>query len=80
MPIYEFYCPEHGKFEELRGMDERQNAPCPQCSDRAKLVLSVFSVRKFTRIDQADGAGFSTRYTPHDEIKERRRGYFLGQS
>jgi putative FmdB family regulatory protein len=79
MPIYEYICPKHGKFEALRGVEEK-STPCPSCGNKSKRVPSFSIKKKFTRIDQADGEGLTVRYTSHDEIKEQRRGWFLGQT
>ncbi len=79
MPIYEYKCSEHGKFEAIRGI-EHDIDPCPQCGVESKRVPSMFKIKKFTRIDQADGEGFTQRWTPNAEIAEKRKGYQLGQS
>lgn len=42
MPIYEYECPEHGLFEELRPMRlSAARALCPACRVSAPRVLSV---------------------------------------
>lgn len=43
MPIYEYECPEHGRFEELRALDAGNREPCPDCGIMCKKVLSTFS-------------------------------------
>ena len=81
MPIYEYYCTQcQEKFEAIKGMGERKSTLCPLCNQVCKLVPSMFKIKMFTRIDQADGEGFSTRWTSNAELAEQRRGYFLGQT
>jgi putative FmdB family regulatory protein len=42
MPIYEYDCPEHGLFEELRPMQRSsEGAPCPTCTGASPRVLSA---------------------------------------
>jgi putative FmdB family regulatory protein len=45
MPIYEFECADHGTFELTRPMAEvRDPAPCPDCGEIGKRLLSAPSV------------------------------------
>jgi putative FmdB family regulatory protein len=69
MPIYEYYCPEHGKFEALRAMEERHNAPCPRCLTKSKLVVSKFHWKWFNPFTQ-DGEGYTERFVPEGELRE----------
>lgn len=40
MPLYDYECPNCGMvFEELKPMDQRHTAPCPQCGGKAKMVI-----------------------------------------
>ena len=74
MPLYEFYCPQcKEKFESLREISRRLSALCPKCNTKSKLVLSSFSFKFPTRIDQADGEGFSSRDVSHRELEEMRQ-------
>jgi putative FmdB family regulatory protein len=42
MPIYEYDCPDHGLFEELRPMQRSSEAaPCPACAGASPRVLST---------------------------------------
>ena len=42
MPIYEYSCPEHGRFEELRPVEARTiPALCPECDKISERVMSV---------------------------------------
>ena len=44
MPLYEFECPEHGKFEELRPLDAHSiPALCPVCDKISERVMSASS-------------------------------------
>ena len=43
MPLYEYECPEHGKFEELRPVDARTiPALCPKCGQMSERIMSAF--------------------------------------
>ena len=42
MPMYEFECPVHGRFTELKPMGARTGM-CPECGQDSKLVPSTFS-------------------------------------
>lgn len=42
MPIYEYECSEHGRFDELRGFAEnRLPADCPVCGARCERAVSL---------------------------------------
>lgn len=42
MPIYEFECAEHGAFELTRSIARmREPAPCPECGEHGKRLLSA---------------------------------------
>lgn len=42
MPIYEFECAEHGSYELTRPIAQvRDPAPCPECGERGKRLLSA---------------------------------------
>lgn len=42
MPIYEFECSDHGRFELLRGLASyAQAAECPTCEGKATRILST---------------------------------------
>ena len=79
MPLYEYKCLEHGKFEAIRGVGHSID-PCPQCGCLARRIPSPFRFKVSPRLDQADGEGFSSRYMSHAELKEQRRGNELGQT
>lgn len=43
MPTYEFKCPEHGRFEKLKPMDEcADDEICPICGQMVCRVMSSF--------------------------------------
>ncbi len=42
MPIYEFKCTEHGKFDKLVSFAEIQDVTCPLCGEKAQRMFSVF--------------------------------------
>jgi len=43
MPLFEFVCPEHGRFEKLyRGKEDVTVARCPKCGKTCKKVISAF--------------------------------------
>ena len=31
MPLYQYRCEEHGQFDKIRKLSERDSAPCPEC-------------------------------------------------
>lgn len=41
MPVYEFKCPEHGKFEKLKMIDSAYMEPCPKCGRLSKKLISL---------------------------------------
>ena len=69
MPIYEFYCPQCGKFETSKAMAQRHRARCPHCNSESKLVPSVFAIYDLSWT-QEDGEGFTTRDVPLGELRE----------
>jgi putative FmdB family regulatory protein len=44
MPVYEYHCQNCGKsFEELKRMEDRGSAVCPECGGAAEKSLSPFA-------------------------------------
>lgn len=43
MPIYEYECPQHGKFEKLKRLPTDAMEPCPKCGKLCKKLMSVCS-------------------------------------
>lgn len=42
MPVYEFECTQHGRFDELRGFSQSADpAPCPVCSTSCARAVSL---------------------------------------
>lgn len=69
MPIYEYICPQHGKFETIKATRLRLRARCPHCNNKCKLVPSRFShywLNPFT----VDGEGFTSKYMRKEEVAE----------
>ena len=43
MPLYEFQCLEHGKFEKLKPMSKcSDDESCPECGKMASKIFSLF--------------------------------------
>ena len=45
MPLYEYECPEHGKFEKLKRLPDDYMETCPKCGKLCRKLMSVFSSR-----------------------------------
>lgn len=43
MPLYEFVCEEHGRFETSRRFDEVNDVRCPACKGKVRRVYSPFA-------------------------------------
>lgn len=44
MPLYEFSCAIHGRFESIKPMSEcADDEPCPICSKLAPRIMSIFT-------------------------------------
>ncbi len=69
MPIYEYRCPQCGKFETMKAMMQRHRARCPHCNSESKLVPSVFSHYWFNPFF-VDGEGFTSKFMRHEEVAE----------
>ena len=69
MPLYEFYCPQCGKFETMKAMAQRHRARCPHCNSESKLVPSVFAIYDLSWT-QKDGEGFTSKNMGREEIAE----------
>ncbi|HEY7516016.1 MAG TPA: zinc ribbon domain-containing protein [Vicinamibacteria bacterium] len=41
MPLYEYECPEHGRFELVRKFADPPLTKCPQCGKKVEKVLSA---------------------------------------
>jgi len=70
MPIYEYLCPKcQEKFEQIKGIEQRQKARCPKCNSVSRLVPSRFSHYWFNPLTK-DGEGFTSKYHRPEEIEE----------
>lgn len=69
-PIYEYDCPQcNKKFEEIKGIDDRIFALCPECDSSCKLVPSVFDFKLYNPFTK-DGAGFTSDVVHPEAFKE----------
>jgi len=66
MPIYEYGCKEHGRFEHFGHMEGcAEPRPCPECDKPSERVVSAFSFASLTPTlffqerAQADGGGYA---------------------
>ena len=73
MPIYEYDCPQCGKFETMKAMWQRHRARCPRCNGGSKLVPSVFSHYWFNPLT-VDGEGFTSKFMRNEEVAEMNQG------
>ena len=69
MPIYEYSCPQCGKFETMKAMVQRHRARCPHCNSESRLAVSRFSFKFFNPFT-VDGEGFTTKDMRREEIAE----------
>ncbi len=69
MPIYEYICPKHGKFEALRPMEYRAFNSCPNCGKVCDLMPSRFTHYWFNPMF-VDGEGFTSKFMRHEEVAE----------
>jgi len=69
MPIYEYRCPKHGKFEAIRPMEYRASNSCPECEEVCDLIPSRFSHYWFNKFT-TDGEGFTSKFVRHEEIDD----------
>lgn len=58
MPLYDYLCEACGKkFEDLRSIAERKDAPCPICGKPAEKQISSFFTSSSSTPDRGDGCG-----------------------
>lgn len=71
MPLYEYECPEHGKFEELVPMSQhREDNICPKCRQVAQRVMSACTfaidwnsvMKKMTPEEAPNDAGYHPKW------------------
>lgn len=41
MPLYEYRCQRHGRFEAFKPIEDRHNGMCPDCGKPAELMMSI---------------------------------------
>ncbi|QZI93327.1 hypothetical protein NPJJOOEL_00007 [Enterobacteria phage Brandy] len=41
MPLYDYSCEEHGQFQKIRKISEREKAECPECGKECKQGLTA---------------------------------------
>ena len=63
MPVYEYECDAHGKFETFnRVVNVSSTHPCPECGAESRMLISVCSHRFATPLiflqDQGKGRGY----------------------
>ena len=62
MPLYEYVCREHGKFERLRRMSEfSEPSDCPRCNKESSRVLSAMHFRMAEPFRVVDSQGNITQ-------------------
>jgi len=72
MPIYEYICPQHGKFEVIKCAEERESNLCPSCNQICKLIPSRFTHYWYNPFT-VDGEGFTSKYVRNEEADEMDR-------
>jgi len=66
MMLYEYDCPDHGRFDEFNTLAARNNMQCPECGKDAKKAMSVcHAYMDFT-------AGFDSSLNKWVETKAQR--------
>lgn len=75
-PLYEYDCPQCGKFETMKAMGQRHRARCPHCNGESKLKMSMFGFKLYNPFTK-DGPGFETVYMSKEEERERIRSNAL---
>lgn len=41
MPLYDYTCEDHGQFQKIRKISEREKAECPECGKECKQGLTA---------------------------------------
>ncbi len=75
MPLYEYYCPQCGKFETMKAIEHSERAKCTHCNSESKRVPSTFNFKFSNPFPvrgniAGDGEGFTTKYLRNEEIAE----------
>lgn len=53
MPVYQYACEEHGEFEKIKKIAERQSAICPECGKECGMVVTTPKLVKGGYMDQS---------------------------
>jgi len=65
MPLYDYECPEHGQWEEVRRMADHARAPCPSCGRQCRQIITTFpATSATTRSDWSGLNGGRGHYEP----------------
>ena len=65
MPLYEYECPEHGRYQALRPMSGGETDDCPKCGKVLQRLLSPFNWSFGWRISDRS---MNEPWTPRDEL------------
>jgi len=65
MPVYEYECPVHGKFDTWKPMAERHLALCPECGKASKKLMSACNWSFGWRISDRS---MNEKWAPRDEL------------
>ena len=57
MPIYEYECPDHGRFDALQSMMAEHKATCPECGKPAERRFSITNHRQANPLKVIDHTG-----------------------
>ena len=41
MPVYQYQCEEHGSFERIKKISEREQAECPECGEICSMQITA---------------------------------------
>ena len=68
MPVYEFSCPVHGKFEQYRPMVRSGEVQtCPECGVVSDRLFSVLNIKIVNKVRQRYGEGSYGKMLTHKE-------------
>jgi putative FmdB family regulatory protein len=79
MPLYEFYCYDHGRFEKRAKLGTKKSG-CPKCKKRCSKVLSKFSFTMGSKtynvpksVDMQVGKAAEKAWSKYHERKNTRK-------
>lgn len=68
MPLYEYSCPVHGRFDKLRLMNECfMNSNCPECGEISTRIMSHVSIKAIDKPRYQFGSGCEGKIISHQE-------------